>query len=264
MIWLRKLLKNEAGQSSVLMAFIFVVLCSVAALAVDIGHMSAAKTSLQNAADSAALSGAYELPSSASAVGAAESYAELNGVDGTELTVNTPYNGDPNKIEVICTKTVDYMFARVLGLRSAEISARSVAERAGMSGGPFAYTVFSGSMSNCLMFNNSSLYIEGSAHANNVLQLNGSYMTVTGTAEAVSNFFCYGSLITIDTARARARPFTAVMSVYSTGSIALRPSSGCPTFPIRCRPRPGRCIRATPCFTAPTSTWILRFTWTAT
>jgi cytoskeletal protein CcmA (bactofilin family) len=51
------------------------------------------------------------------------------------------------------------------------------------------------------MFNNSSLYIEGSAHANNVLQLNGSYMTVTGTAEAVSNFYCYGSLITIDTAR---------------------------------------------------------------
>jgi Flp pilus assembly protein TadG len=62
MIWLRKLLKNEAGQSSVLMAFIFVVLCSVAALAVDIGHMSAAKTSLQNAADSAALSGLTNCP----------------------------------------------------------------------------------------------------------------------------------------------------------------------------------------------------------
>jgi hypothetical protein len=204
MICLKKLLKSETGQSSVLMAFIFVVLCGATALSVDIGHVSVEKSALQNAADAAALSAAYELPSSAAVRGAAASYAGLNGVEGAELTVNTPYDGDPNKVEVICTKTVDYTFARVLGLRSVDISARAVAENSGgISGGPFAYTIFFGCTANTMMFSSSNLYVEGSIHSNSVLQLNGSCQTVTETAEAVSHFYTYTSSVTIDTIRGR-------------------------------------------------------------
>ncbi len=61
------------------------------------------------------------------------------------------------------------------------------------------------------MFNNSSLYIEGSAHAYNVLQLNGSYINRYGNGRAASNFYCYGSLITIDTVRG------ASTTVYGSG-----------------------------------------------
>ncbi len=200
MVLVKKLLKNEAGQSVILLALVFIVLCIVAAFAVDIGRLSAAKSQLQNAADSAALSGAMELPLTSAAINTAVGYAGLNGVGETELSVSTPYNGDLKKIEVVCTQTVEYTFARVLGFTSASISARAVAERSGMSGGPFDYAVFHGNTTNGLMFSTSSLSIEGSVHSNSTLQLNGSSQTITA-AEAVSNFYAYGSTITIDTCR---------------------------------------------------------------
>ena len=201
MIHFRKQLKSESGQSSVLLALVFVVLCIVAAFSVDIGRLSAAKSELQNAADAAALSGAQELPLASVAKDSAVSYAVLNGVEESALTINTPYAGDPKKIEVICTKTVDYTFARVLGMTSTDISARAVAEVASMSGGPFSYTVFSGSASDTLTFNG-SMYIGGSAHSNYQFRINGSSLSITEAAEAVSNFTANGSSITIDTCKA--------------------------------------------------------------
>ena len=201
MIYLKKLLKDEAGQSIVLVALAFIVICVAAAFALDIGRVSVQKSSLQNAADAAALSGALELPSAGAAASSAVGYAELNGVAGTGLSVNTPYNGDSSKIEVVCTKTVDYTFARVLGLTSVDVTARAVAEQGGMAGGPFAYTIFSGSTTDAMMFNSSTLYVEGSAHSNNVFQLNGSFQTITETAEAASHFYSYTSNVTIDTIR---------------------------------------------------------------
>lgn len=57
-----KSIRNESGQSMVLVALMLVVLLGFGALAVDIGYMTFQRSKLQNAADSAALSGAVLLP----------------------------------------------------------------------------------------------------------------------------------------------------------------------------------------------------------
>lgn len=53
-----RLIKEESGQSIVFVALMLVVLMGFGALAIDIGYMTYQKSSLQNAADSAALAGA--------------------------------------------------------------------------------------------------------------------------------------------------------------------------------------------------------------
>lgn len=123
-----KILKDESGQAMILFALVFVVLCGFAAFVIDIGRVSIEKTDLQNAADAAALAGAQDLPSASTAKNTAIHYAELNGVDSSNVTATSPYNGDSAKIEVVCTQTVEYTFARVLGFTTTEVSARAVAE----------------------------------------------------------------------------------------------------------------------------------------
>ncbi len=192
-----KRLKGEAGQSAVLIALTLVVICGFAAFAADIGVIAVDKGELQNAADAAALGGAYELPTAASARSKAVYYAGLNGVESSNITATTPYNGDSKKIEVVCTRTVNYTFARVFGLTSTTVTARAVAEKTGMSGGAFEYAIFSGSTSNTLRLSTSSLTVKGSIHSNSDIMMNGSSQTVNGNAEAVSSYAAHGSNITI-------------------------------------------------------------------
>jgi Flp pilus assembly protein TadG len=61
---LKKYINNESGQSMVLVALLLTVLLGFGALAVDIGYMTYQRSSLQNAADSAALAGAMLLDES--------------------------------------------------------------------------------------------------------------------------------------------------------------------------------------------------------
>jgi hypothetical protein len=123
-----KIFKNENGQALVLAAIAMVVLMGFAAFALDMGTMYVARSDLQNAADAAALAGAADLPDAADAESTAIYYAEQNGLTESEIEVNTSYDGDSNQIEVICTKTVSYSFARVLGFTDMEVSARAVAQ----------------------------------------------------------------------------------------------------------------------------------------
>ena len=228
MFWFVKLWKNEAGQSSVLIAFTFVILCFVAAFSVDLGHVAVEKSALQNAADAAVLSGANELPDALAAENTAADYVGLNSGEDTSFSVTYPYNGDPNKIEVVCTKTVDYTFARVLGLTAKEITARAVAEKTGMSGGAFDYTVFSGSSSDALRFNGSDLYIGGSVHTNYQYRMNGSSQTITDCLEAVSSITANSSSISIDTCQAetitiRGSGINVLNMIYSAASFIEMP-----------------------------------------
>ncbi|MGE5423357.1 MAG: pilus assembly protein TadG-related protein [Ignavibacteriales bacterium] len=120
-------LGNENGQSLVLMALLIVVLMGFAALVVDVGAISLAKTRLQNAADAAAAAGAQQLPDASAATEVAYYYADQNGIPEEDTTVTTSFNGDPNVIEVVCEKQVNYAFATVLGFTGKRLSARSVA-----------------------------------------------------------------------------------------------------------------------------------------
>lgn len=114
---------EEKGQAMVLIALLTTVLLGITALTVDMGYLQWQKRQIQNTADASALAGAQDLQN---AEDAAQRYAELNGVPDTDISVN-PTNIDPTKCEVVCTKNVQYTFARVLGFNDATLEARAVA-----------------------------------------------------------------------------------------------------------------------------------------
>jgi Flp pilus assembly protein TadG len=189
-------LKNEGGQALVLVALFAMVLMGFAASVVDVGMVQVAKAKMQNAADAAALAAAKDLPNASTAVGTAKDFAELNGADKLDTIATTPYKGDSATIEVVCTKNVQYTFARVLGFTDTNISARAVAGAA-VIGGPFGFTIFSGDPGFELTFNGTNTNIDGSAHSNNKFLMNGTNQKITGLAEAVSSFKMNGTSQTI-------------------------------------------------------------------
>lgn len=194
----KKWLQYEGGQSIILVAFAIAMLCGVAALVVDIGTVSVSQGQLQNAADAAALAAANDLPSASAAATTADAYGVLNGVPAANTSITTPYKGNANKVEVVCTKTVQYTFARVLGLTSTVVSARAVAEKTGMSGGCFGYALFSGSSDmQKLMLTGSNVKVTGNSHANGSVFLSASNITIDGSVEGVKKVEAYVSNITI-------------------------------------------------------------------
>ncbi len=184
---LRNWFTRECGQSIVIVVVSIALLCGVAALVVDIGQVTVTQGQLQNAADAAALAAAKSLPDVTAAKNAAKQYAGLNGVDTVNTTATTPYNGNASKIEVVCTRTVQYTFARVIGLNSTVVSARAVAQKSNANGA-FGYALFSGGVNSLLGLYTDSFDVTGSVHSNYTLQMNGSTQKVSGDMESVSSF----------------------------------------------------------------------------
>ena len=185
--------KCESGQSVVMIAMSLVVLCGMAAIAVDIGRVSVERGQLQNAADAAALAGAAALPTATSAKSQAVLYAGINGAADT--TATTPFAGSASKIEVVCRGTVEYTFARIFGLTSTQVSVRSVAEKKGVTG-PFGYAIFSGSTLDLMQMSSQNLSINGSVHSNADVLLTGT-VNITGNAESVKSFSAYVTSIKV-------------------------------------------------------------------
>ena len=123
--------RREGGQVLIMFLLAFGVLMGFIAMSIDVGMILQERRSLQNAADAAALAGVSELPESPGAATAnALEWAENNGYTGENgaiITVNTPYQGDPNSVEVIIEVEMPFIFARALGLESTDVSARAVA-----------------------------------------------------------------------------------------------------------------------------------------
>ncbi len=120
---------EEKGSVLSLVAIGLIVILGMAALVLDGGVRYLTQSRLQTAADAAALAGAQLLPLYDEAETVAISIAGANGVSAHEIVVNVPYNDNQSRIEVICTRTLDYSFARVLGFNQGVISARCVAEK---------------------------------------------------------------------------------------------------------------------------------------
>jgi hypothetical protein len=121
--------KNESGQAIVLMALSLVVIMGMAALVVDVGNWYHTKRRLQGTADAAALAGAQLLPQDSSGAQAmALSYADKNGGDvaGADITVTSTLQKD-DTISVRAKKTDAGVFSNMLGIASADISARAKA-----------------------------------------------------------------------------------------------------------------------------------------
>jgi hypothetical protein len=142
------------------------------------------------------MAGAKDLPNTQDAINSSEKYAELNGADKSNVKVTPCYNGDSNKIEVICTKNVKYSFAKILGFTDKDVTGRAVAQKTSI-GGAFNHTIFAGANYFTLAINGSDFYVEGSIHSNYDLVINGSNQKISGSVEAVSNFIMNGSDQTI-------------------------------------------------------------------
>src|SRR5437867_11819790 len=128
----RKFANNaERGQILLIAALFMTALLGFTAMAIDVGLIFHDRRGQQNAADAAALAGAASLPDPLTAVLRARDWADRNGygdgTNGTTVTVNTPYKGDPTKIEVVIKKPVSAIFSRVLGLTTFSVTARAVA-----------------------------------------------------------------------------------------------------------------------------------------
>ena len=84
------MLRKESGQVVVLTAISLVVLCGMAALAIDLGHAVVVRQELQNAADASALAGAGNLfpdgPDWVRAEGSASGSISWNKSDGQSLS----------------------------------------------------------------------------------------------------------------------------------------------------------------------------------
>ncbi len=117
----------------VLFVLLLAVVMGFTALTIDVGLVLVERRHLQSAADAAALAAAQELPGTSSILtDKAREWAAKNGYDtsgGAKVTVTTPYNGDPGKVEVVISKDVSAVFARVLGKEVFAAHARAVATR---------------------------------------------------------------------------------------------------------------------------------------
>jgi len=119
---------KELGQSLIVFVLFLAAACGFVGLVSDVGFMMHERAALQAGVDSAALAGASALPGEEEATSIATEFAAANGLTepGVVLTINTPYNGDPTKIEVIATSTRGSAFLGVLGTDIFDVSARAV------------------------------------------------------------------------------------------------------------------------------------------
>jgi hypothetical protein len=119
------LLKDERGSVALLAAVMMAGMLGMAAMTVDVGKIALEKARLKAACDAAALAAARELPSGDSAVAKAREYLEYNGVSPVEASIAVDIG--QGRVTVEARRLVSYSFAKVLGLESTWVSARSSA-----------------------------------------------------------------------------------------------------------------------------------------
>ena len=136
-IWpFRKTWQGDSGQVMVLFAGGLVALFGFVGMSVDVGNLVYTRTILQRTADAAALAGAQDLPTSATALSVANQYVTLNGGADCQPSCAT-VNGSATSITVTPTRYVDYFFLRVLGMDGANVNARATAKTTVVTGFAF-------------------------------------------------------------------------------------------------------------------------------
>jgi Flp pilus assembly protein TadG len=100
------------------------------AFAVDVGTLLHVKREMQIAADSAAIAGAAEINynnTAAAAQAAATQNGFKNSSNGITVTVNHPYAGKANSVEVLVSQRQPTFFMKVFGTTGMTVGARAVA-----------------------------------------------------------------------------------------------------------------------------------------
>lgn len=119
---MRKFFKKEDGAVLMLFALLMPVVLGCAAMVVDFGIQYGSKVRLQNIAQAAALAASQDaLQDPSLARDKAYEYLHLNGVQAHEAQVEI--SQPEGSAYVAVTRESDYYFARILGFRTADISA---------------------------------------------------------------------------------------------------------------------------------------------
>jgi hypothetical protein len=165
--------RTERGQALIIIVFAIIALFGMTALAVDGGNAYADRRRAQNAADTAALSGALARIKGDDWVGASVSTAAENGYnnDGSSNAVQVfsppisgPNSGDIEYIQVRITSHIRTFFASIVGMRQITnvveaVSRTKTPEYTQMFGG--ALVVSLAPTSDCMV--NRALWIHGEA-----------------------------------------------------------------------------------------------------
>jgi Flp pilus assembly protein TadG len=130
--------QGERGQILVIVAMVLAILCGMTAMAVDFGSYATDRRNLQNAADAIALAAAQELPNTTAATTAANTYATENDIPLSDVTLSfTPQSlpSQPNpKVSVTIDDTHAFLFANVIGISEADVSAHAAAIKTSAAG----------------------------------------------------------------------------------------------------------------------------------
>ena len=122
-------MRGEGGSVLVLFSLAFVLMGGMAALALDAGLGYVRRVQVQNAADAAVLAAVAELPDDpAAAAQLATQYAALNNLtlDQVEINIGPTWSAN-DTIRVTPRETVNFFFAPLLGIDSAEVGANATA-----------------------------------------------------------------------------------------------------------------------------------------
>lgn len=133
---MKRLLNEQRGAAIILMALSVTALMVIGAIVVDVGNLYLNKARLANIADSAALAGVQDLPSSPSvAIQNAILYAKQNGKsdDTVEPKLEQDSYGNTTILSVLIKRNVPYYFAKIFNLTSQEVTASSRAKISAVS-----------------------------------------------------------------------------------------------------------------------------------
>lgn len=122
--------RGERGQILMMSVLLLPILLGMTGMAIDIGTYADHRSSLQNAADAAAMAGARDLPSSSAATASAYAWGANNGIAAADMTVVvTPQGGtNPNpKIRVTIEEGHTFHFMNVLGIKNKNVGASAAA-----------------------------------------------------------------------------------------------------------------------------------------
>lgn len=126
-----RILKEQRGSVTLLVALAMVALLGFAALVVDVGLMYWTRAQLATEADSAALAGGSELPAGVyQADAAARDYTARNGGDSVDLIVD----GGGTSLTVNVTRTINLLFAQVFGYKTRDVTATATAAISSVGG----------------------------------------------------------------------------------------------------------------------------------
>jgi len=125
---------DSSGYVAVLTVMAITVIFGMAAFAVDVGKWYVTSKRVQRAADAGALAGVPNLPGDPQgAYDVARQFTAVNGYDDTDIdtTVSTGLDGQPNRLRVTVSSTVDNIFGGLLGVPQTTITRTAVADYAG-------------------------------------------------------------------------------------------------------------------------------------